>query len=233
MLIFPTNYSLLKRTQIKCWFKYFVVNNLIFSVTGFFVNLFFLLFQLSQKVCNIKRKREPNWKTAAQNNDDFALLQSTMYLVYYRESVMRFWASVFFHDSSSPKPLKITLGWFQIFSKIRGDIHKSRYTTSINDTSGKFTASVNHTGGKFVTGINATGNADVVGTYCKFATGVHDTRGKFAAGVNDNSGKLPLVSTTSAANFQLVSTTLVAINGNIVRLLTPYSELEGKNIFIC
>ncbi len=29
----------------------------------------------------------------------------------------------FFHKSSSPKPLKKTLGSFQIFSKIRGDIH--------------------------------------------------------------------------------------------------------------
>ncbi len=33
----------------------------------------------------------------------------------------------FFLDSSSPKPLKITLGSFRIFSKIRGDIRKSRY----------------------------------------------------------------------------------------------------------
>ncbi len=29
-----------------------------------------------------------------------------------------------FHESSSPKPLKITLGSFRIFSKIRRDIHK-------------------------------------------------------------------------------------------------------------
>ncbi len=36
-----------------------------------------------------------------------------------------------FHELSSPKPLKITLGSFQIFSKIRGDIHKSRRTTGI------------------------------------------------------------------------------------------------------
>ncbi len=43
----------------------------------------------------------------------------------------------FFHESPSPKPLIITLGSFQIFSKIRGDIRKSRCTTSVNDTGGK------------------------------------------------------------------------------------------------
>jgi hypothetical protein len=42
------------------------------------------------------------------------------------------------------------------FSKIRGDIRKSRSTTGINDTSGKFATSVNKTGGKFATGINDT-----------------------------------------------------------------------------
>jgi hypothetical protein len=36
-----------------------------------------------------------------------------------------------FHESSSPKPLKITLGSFQIF-------YKSRCATGINDTGGKF-----------------------------------------------------------------------------------------------
>jgi hypothetical protein len=30
-----------------------------------------------------------------------------------------------------------------------------------------------------------------------------------------------------------VSTTPVANNGNNIRLLTPESELEGKNLFIC
>jgi hypothetical protein len=38
-----------------------------------------------------------------------------------------------FHESSSPNPLKITLGSFRIFSKIRGDIRKSRCTIRIND----------------------------------------------------------------------------------------------------
>jgi hypothetical protein len=40
----------------------------------------------------------------------------------------------FFHESSSAKPLNITSGSFQIFSKICGDIHKSRCTTNIIDT---------------------------------------------------------------------------------------------------
>ncbi len=55
-----------------------------------------------------------------------------------RDSVTRFFASGFFHESVSPKPLSIPLGSFRIFSKIRGDIRSSRLTTGINDTGGKF-----------------------------------------------------------------------------------------------
>ncbi len=55
------------------------------------------------------------------------------------------------YSSSSRKPLKITLGSFQIFSKDHGDICKSRCTTGVNVTSGKFdagvAAGVNYTGG--------------------------------------------------------------------------------------
>ncbi len=40
----------------------------------------------------------------------------------------------FFHESPSPKPLKITVGSLRIFSKIRGDIRKSRCTTGVNDS---------------------------------------------------------------------------------------------------
>jgi hypothetical protein len=57
----------------------------------------------------------------------------------------------------------------------------------------------------------------VVDTVGKFATGVNDTSGKLAAGVNDAP-----VSTTPAAN-----------SGNNIRLQTPESELEGKNLYIC
>ena len=46
-----------------------------------------------------------------------------------------FW---FFYESVSPQPRSIPLGPFQIFSKICGDIRKSRCTTGINDTDGKF-----------------------------------------------------------------------------------------------
>ncbi len=50
---------------------------------------------------------------------------------------------MFFHESSSPKPLKITLGSVRIFLKIRGDIGKSRCISGINDTGGKFGTGVN------------------------------------------------------------------------------------------
>jgi hypothetical protein len=48
-----------------------------------------------------------------------------------------FWLQIFY-DSSSFKPLKITLGSFQIFSIICGDIRKSRCTTGITYNGGKF-----------------------------------------------------------------------------------------------
>jgi hypothetical protein len=47
---------------------------------------------------------------------------------------MRFFASGLFYESVSPHPQSIPLGPFQIFLNIRGDIHKSRCTTGINDT---------------------------------------------------------------------------------------------------
>ncbi len=128
----------------------------------------------------------------------------------------RFFASGFFHESPSPKPLIITLGSFRFFSKIRGYIrnkvhhrcqwHRWQIATGINDTSGKF----------------ATSSLCVV-----------NTSGKFAAGVNDAGGKLPPVSTTPAANLPPVSLTAVANNGNNIRLQTPESELEGKNLYLC
>jgi hypothetical protein len=104
-----------------------------------------------------------------------------------------------------PVSLVFPLGPFRIFSKIRGDIGKSRCTTGINDTGGKF----------------ATSFASVVDTGGKFATGVNDTGGKFAAGVTDTGGNLPPVSTTPAANLPPVSITPVANNWNNIRLLRP------------
>ena len=122
------------------------------------------------------------------------------------DSVTRFFASDFFHESVSPQPQSIPLGPFRIFSKIRGDIRKSRCTTGINDTGGKFVTGVNDTGSKIAAGINDS----VVDTGGKFAADVNDTGGKFATGVNGAGGKLPPVSTTSVAN-----------NGNNIRLQTP------------
>ena len=121
-----------------------------------------------------------------------------------------FW---FFHESVSPQPQSVPLGPFRIFSKIRGDIRKSRCTTCVNDTGGKFatTPVANF----------ATIFPCVVDTGGKFATGVNDTGGKFAAGVNDTGGNLPPVSTTPAANLPPVSMTPVANNGNNIRLLRP------------
>ncbi len=49
--------------------------------------------------------------------------------------IFNFW---FFSWISSPKLLSIPLGPFQIFSKIRGDIHISRCTTGVVDTGGKW-----------------------------------------------------------------------------------------------
>jgi hypothetical protein len=65
-----------------------------------------------------------------------------------------------------------------------------------------------------------------------FATGVNDTGSKFAAGINDTGGNLPPVLTTPPANLPPVSMTPVANNGINIRLLTPYSELEDKNVSI-
>jgi hypothetical protein len=42
----------------------------------------------------------------------------------------------------------IPLGVFQLFSKIREDIRKSRCTTGINNFGGKFATGVNNAGGK-------------------------------------------------------------------------------------
>ncbi len=158
-----------------------------------------------------------------------------------RDSVTRFFASGFFHESPSPKPLIITLGSFRIFSKIRGDIRKSRckFAIGVNDTGGKLppvstTPAANLPPVSKTPGANfATSSPCAVDTGGKFATGVNDTGGKLAAGVNDAGGKLPPVSTTAAANLPLVSLTPVANNGNNIRLQTPKSELEGKNLYIC
>ncbi len=55
----------------------------------------------------------------------------------------------FFYESVSPQPQSIPLGPFRFFSKIRGDIRKSRCTTGVNDTGGKLATGINDTGGEF------------------------------------------------------------------------------------
>jgi hypothetical protein len=92
---------------------------------------------------------------------------------YVKRTVFRdfFFASGFFHECVSPQPQSIPLALFRMFSKICGDIRKSRYTTGINDTGGKFATGVNDSGGKIAAGINETGG--------KFASGINDTGGKF------------------------------------------------------
>jgi hypothetical protein len=67
----------------------------------------------------------------------------------------------FYHESSFPKPLKITLGSFHIFSEIHRDIRNSRCTAFINDNSEKFSTGVNYAGGKVATGFNGGGMAPI------------------------------------------------------------------------
>jgi hypothetical protein len=72
------------------------------------------------------------------------------------------------------------LGSLRIFSKILGDICKSRCNNGVNVADGKFATGVNDAGGN---GISDTGGKFVTGT-----AGVVDTGGKFATGVNDTGG---------------------------------------------
>ncbi len=65
-----------------------------------------------------------------------------------------------------------TVGSFRIFSKIRGDICKSRCTTGVNDTGGKFATGVNDTCGKLPP-VSTTPAANLP------LSGINDTGGKF------------------------------------------------------
>jgi hypothetical protein len=101
----------------------------------------------------------------------------------------------FFYESVSPQPQSIPLGPFRIFSKIRGDIRKSRSTTGVNDTGGKFATGVNDTGGKLLlVSTTPAANLPQVSTTpaANFATSFPcavDTGGKFATSVNDTGSK--------------------------------------------
>ncbi len=84
------------------------------------------------------------------------------------------------------KPLKIILGSFQIFSKILGDIRKSRCTTGINNIGGNF----------------ANGTAGPVANLLPEAK---IPMANLPPGVNDTGGILPPVSTTPGVSLPLVS----------------------------
>ncbi len=88
-------------------------------------------------------------------------------IMLIRDSVTRIFATGFFMNQVPPGPLEP----FRFFSKIHGDIRKSRCSTGINDTGGKFATGVNDTGGKIVACSNDTGG--------KFATSINSTGGKF------------------------------------------------------
>jgi hypothetical protein len=130
-----------------------------------------------------------------------------------------------------PSPRVIPLGPFRIFSKIRGDIRKSRCTTGINDTGGKlchrcqghrrqichrYQRHRRQTLPPFsLVALTSVANFPPVSTIP-------------AAGVVDTGGNLPPVSTTPAANLPPVSMTLVANNWNNIRLLRLKVNLKAK-----
>jgi hypothetical protein len=94
----------------------------------------------------------------------------------------------FFHESLSPKPLKITklISIFsensQRYSQVKVKARQICYR--INDTCGKVAAGINDIGGKFATGINDTGGK-FFHQFCLCCC----TGGKYATGVNDNGDK--------------------------------------------
>jgi hypothetical protein len=84
----------------------------------------------------------------------------TGHLKTSRNSVTRFFASGFFHESSSPKPLNIALGssnFFLRFAEIFPSQGAPPLSTSPAANFAAGTAAVVDTGGKFATGDNNTG----------------------------------------------------------------------------
>jgi hypothetical protein len=66
-------------------------------------------------------------------------LNNSRFCPYKRDSVTRFFASGFFHESVSPQPQSTPLGPFyvELFRKF-AEIFVSQGATGINDTGGKF-----------------------------------------------------------------------------------------------
>ncbi len=81
-----------------------------------------------------------------QSNFCFPIICRTLPAQWFKGTVSQGFCYRFF---SWIRPLITTHGSFQIFSKILGDICKSRCNTSINDTCGKFATGINNTAGKF------------------------------------------------------------------------------------
>ncbi len=71
------------------------------------------------------RKRITRW---------FKYLES----LFYRDSVTRFFASGFLHESVSPQPQSIPLGPFRVFFENSRRYSQVKVTAGINDTGGKF-----------------------------------------------------------------------------------------------
>ena len=98
---------------------------------------------------------------------------------YLKGQCHEFFCFRFFHESSSPKPLKITLVHFKFFFQKFAKIFASQGAPPVSTTPvANF----------------ATSSAGVDDAGGKFATGVNDASSKFATGVNDAGGKLPTVS---------------------------------------
>jgi hypothetical protein len=58
------------------------------------------------------------------------------FLMLFKGQYHEIFASSFFHESSSPNSLKITVRSIQIFSTIHGEIRKSRCITCVHGTGG-------------------------------------------------------------------------------------------------
>ncbi len=87
-------------------------------------------------------KKRLDWHTLAATRKTQPVLKHLSLPRYHSTikgtGVTRFFASGFFLEPVSPKPLTIPFGPFQIFSKIRGDIRSSRFATGVNETGGKW-----------------------------------------------------------------------------------------------
>ncbi len=127
-----------------------------------------------------------------------------------------------FFMNQIPPAAEYSIKIVQIFSKIRGDLRKSRCITGINDTGGKF-ATVSMKPAAKLPPVSTTPAAIFPPVslvqichrcqrrwWRQIATGINDTSSKFATDVNNTSGKSPPV--LMAANLPPVST--VANNRN-------------------